>query len=110
MIKLPSYNMFVAKADGKYVLNSMTGSAGTDPLCGCLHKYTFNYKVNAIKPNKDSMSKILKAECWLIYPWSLGGKKKELATKEFECSEQGIKDAEKWLNTISREALKRTEE
>ena len=110
MIKLPSYNMFVAKSDGKYALNSMTGSAGTDPLCGCLHKYTFNYKVAAIKPDNDSTPKILMAECWLISPWKLGGKKQKLACKEFECTEQGIKEAEKWLNIISEKVLEKTEE
>ena len=40
-------------------------------------------------------------ECFIIEPWNKGSIQTNFHQAEFECSEDGIKQAEKWLSEMS---------
>ena len=40
-------------------------------------------------------------ECFIIEPWNMGSTQTNFQQANFECSEDGIKQAEKWLSEIS---------
>jgi len=100
MIELPNYNWFVTAADGRPASNTMTGSLGTEPDTGCLTRRTFNYKVFVSDVGKENVK--LHAECWIQPPWNKGVLKENFESTEFECTQEGIETAAKWLSNKAK--------
>ncbi len=103
MIKLPLYNWFVNKVETTPVSNTLKGSEGTDALHGMLSKTTFHYKVQVLNVGKEDVK--LEASYYTVSAFSQGNEKSEPVSQEFECSEDGILQAEKWLNDNAKRIL-----
>ena len=96
-IDLPRHHWLISRHEGRFVANTYSGSMGTLPNQGCVSVRTFNYRVYADISSGDENSFRLIAESCTIQPWSRGGGKTDLERAEFESSENGVKEAEKWL-------------
>lgn len=103
MIKLPLYNWFVNKVETTPVSNTFKGSVGTDALHGMLSGLTFRYTVKVLNVGKDDVK--LEASYYTVSAFSQGNEKSEPVSQEFECSDQGILQAEKWLSQRAKELL-----
>ncbi len=95
MIEIPDYPWFYQITGGKPITNIFTGSVGTIPTQGCLNVTTFNYKV--FIDSKSDPNRIV-AQCYNQFPWGNNPSTSELVTKDFENSEEGHKEAIKWLS------------
>lgn len=96
-LPLPSYDWFVTMHDGKPASNIFTGSCRKDATKGHFSTATFNYKISVRSVGKD-YAKII-VNCFLEKPWYKGGGRKLLAENEFECSVDGLAEAETYLNS-----------
>ena len=100
-VDLPRFHWLISPNEGKFVTNIYTASQGTVVEGGCLGTTTFNFRVFADVSSGEESSFKLVAECYLIQPWNLGANKTDFERAEFECSEDGVKQAEEWLSAIS---------
>lgn len=107
MITLPKLEFFVAKAEGKYVCNVITGSSGTDSARGCLCKSTFNYRIVADYIDGTTFPKTITATCWMLSPFTKekGCEKGKEYTNTFECSEKGVMETVKWLKETENKLM-----
>ena len=103
MIKLPLYDWFVNKVETTPVSNTLKGSAGTDALHGMLSGTTFHYMVRVLNVGKEDVK--LEASFYTVSAFMQGSEKSESTVQEFECTEDGILQAEKWLNDNARKIL-----
>ena len=100
-IELPNYHWFVCQHEGRYVANVYTGSLGTQSDVGCIGVCTFHYRGYVdTASGKESEFRVI-AECYLIQPWHLGGKKTDWERAELGYAEEGMAQAEKWLSDMS---------
>ncbi len=100
-ILLPNRHWFVSLHEGQIVTNTYSGSFGTVSDKGGLSTRTFNYRVYARFSESKPKGGILIAESFVIQPWSCGGRKTDNERAEFECSDNGIKEAGMWLAYVS---------
>jgi hypothetical protein len=100
-IELPQYNWIISRHEGRFVTNRYSGSLGTLGDSGCISTRTFNYRAYVDTKGGEEVDFRLVAECFIIEPWNMGGIQTNFHQAEFECSEDGIKQAEKWLSETS---------
>ncbi len=103
MISLMSINWFVNAQDGRTVTNILTGSVGTDTQKGVLTSSTFNYKVCV--ENAGEENACLVADCWMTSPWNEGSVKSDVESKAFPCTQEGVEQAESWLNSLADQKI-----
>ena len=98
-IKIPNYFWFsnCKAAKGKKG-HPYTGSAGADPVHGCMKRTTLSFTV--VLKTLDDDSVVFSAECWREQPWVKGkGKEKtDHVTAEFPDSEESIALIAQWLS------------
>lgn len=104
MISLMSINWFLNAQDGHTVTNILTGSVGTDTQKGVLSSSTFNYKVCVENPGEDNSCLI--ADCWMTAPWNKNSATSNVESKAFPCTQEGVNQAEAWLNSVANQKLK----
>ncbi len=97
-IDLPRYHWLLSKHEGRFVTNAYSGSMGILPDGGCLSTRTFNYRVYVDISSGEENSFRLIAESYIIQPWSRGGEKTDFERAGFESSENGVNEAEEWLD------------
>ena len=100
-IELPKYHWLVSRHEGKLAANVCSGSLGTSGDSGCISTRSFNYRAFADVSSGNESDFRFVVECYIIQPWHLGGNKTDLERKEFECSENGVMQAEEWLAQVS---------
>lgn len=104
MIKLPNLDWFMGmlkfRGDGNY----FSGSYGCDPLLGNIESKTFRYRV-WIEKIEDSF--ILNA-VYYYGVYSYAATDKSLMTvKDFDATQQGILEAQEWLQNAKNEAVEK---
>lgn len=97
-IDLPRCHWFVSRQGGRFVTNAYSGSMGTLSDKGCVSVRTFNYRVYVDISSEEESGFRLIAESCIIQPWSRGGDKTDFERAEFESSENGVNEAEEWLD------------
>ena len=96
MFELPEFGWFYRVHDKDTFKNTFSGSAGTSTERGCVSETTFNYRVFV---DVAADPKELVAQWYLAFPWNNVPPRSEPCEKRFECSEEGVKEAEKWLES-----------
>lgn len=106
-IKLPQLSWFRQIQDNRPVRNFLTGSLGTDPAKGALHKTIFNYQVNAEEETTESGEEkiTLLAQCHIQLPYTQRFERRDHRKKVFEFSAQGIADATEWLKAQYKDLM-----
>lgn len=102
-VELPRHHWFINKTEGKNVTNIFYGSVGTDSDTGCVDKKTFNYRVWVDTSYETEAEYRLCAECFIVHPWTEGGKKTDFTKKDFESSDKGVAQAAEWLTEMTGE-------
>lgn len=100
-IELPQYNWIISRHEGRFVTNRYSGSLGTLGDSGCISTRTFNFRAYVDTKSGEEGNFRLVTECFIIEPWNMGSTQTNFQQAEFECSEDGIKQAEKWLSETS---------
>ena len=100
-IELPKFHWLLGFHEGRFVTNTFSSSLGTLGNGGCINTRTFNYRVFADISSGNYRDFRLVAESFIIQPYNLGGSKTDMERAEFECSDDGVTQAAKWLSGIS---------
>ena len=93
-INLPRLDWFAQK-------NTYTGSAGTDPIQGCVGKKTLNFSVS-VTADDEGKSK-LTASVYVQLPFKDGGGKANEESFVFPFDEEGKADLEAKLTELAKE-------
>ncbi len=101
MFELPEFGWFYRVHEKDTFKNTFSGSAGTSAERGCVSSTTFNYRVFV---DVGAEPKELVAQWYLSFPWNSEPPRSETSEKRFECSDDGVKQAEKWLESAYDES------
>ena len=100
-IELPKYHWLISRHEGRFVTNRYSGSLGTLGDSGCISTRTFNFRAYVDTKDGEEGDFRLVTECFIIEPWNMESIQTNFQQAEFECSENGRKQAEKWLSETS---------
>ncbi len=102
MVKLPTLSWFMGMLAFRGDGNIYSGSAGCDPNLGNVDSKTFRYRV-WIEKNDEGY--YLKAVHYIgLYSYD-ATEKDIMSESTFEATENGIAEAQKWLQTAQDEAV-----